>query len=92
MATNKFEGKKSEKNLYLFGRIIKLANAGNATRSVLLLIWQFFFGDQIILYGDHFTAEGRQRVTFWKGTWSPEVNLLINGNYTFGAFFFEFRK
>ena len=36
MATNEFEGKKSQKNLYLFGRIIKLANAGNATRSVLL--------------------------------------------------------
>lgn len=24
----------------------------------------FFFGDQIILYGDHFTAEGRQKANF----------------------------
>lgn len=26
----------------------------------------FFFGDQNLFYGDHFTIDGRQKVTFWK--------------------------
>ena len=63
MATNKFEGKKSKK-LSLFGRIIKLVNAGYNIKYPSIDITIFFFGDQIILYGDHFTAGGRQKANF----------------------------
>lgn len=34
--------------------------------SVLPLISQFFFGNQIVIYGNHFADEGCQKVTFWK--------------------------
>ena len=73
MATNKFEGKKSQK-IYIC--LVELSNLQTPVmQHEVSSYWydNFFFGDQIILYGDHFTAEGRQRATFWKGTWSPEV-------------------
>ena len=84
MATNKFEGKKVKK-IYIC--LVELSNLQTP-----VMQHEVSFYNQIILYGDHFTAEGRQRATFWKGTWSPEVTLLINGNYTSSTFFFEFRK
>ena len=62
LATNRF-AKKFEKSIDDW---LNYHTYNDTAWSVLPLISQFFFGNQIVIYGNHFADEGRQKVTFRK--------------------------
>ena len=70
MATNKFEGKKSKK-LSLFGRIIKLVNAGYNIKYPSIDITIFFSATKLFSTATILQLEVAKRQIFKKGNLEP---------------------